>query len=281
MAEMKEMFYSSLAKLPTSGNSVRIEDQKYEEIVQQVIIAKGKTTGKTPPMYKLLKRYDIVNVLGLTKLISPLTGDDNVRYFVKYGDLFDLIYESHVEIGHKGCDAMVKHVNRKYVNITYKEIQALLQCCRQCLEKRKMKKKGLVVKSMVFHELNSRCQVDLIDYQTCPSEQYKFIMVYQDHLTKFCILRALKTKTAEEVAYNLLDPFTLLGAPVILQSDNGREFINRIINSLKEMWSDLKLVSGKPRHSQSNGSVERANQNVENSLTTWMADNHTKNGTRG
>lgn len=53
--------------------------------------------------------------------------------------------------------------------------------------------------------------------------QYKFIMVYQDHLTKFVQLRALKTKRAEEVGYHLIDIFTIFGAPSILHSGNGRE----------------------------------------------------------
>ena len=41
------------------------------------------------------------------------------------------------------------------------------------------------------------------------------------------------------------------------------------------MWPELSMVHGKPRHSQSQGSIERANQNIENILFAWM----TKNGT--
>jgi hypothetical protein len=48
---------------------------------------------------------------------------------------------------------------------------------------------------------------------------YKWVLHYQDHFTKFSILRPLKSKTAAEVAYNLLDIFLILGAPMILQSD--------------------------------------------------------------
>lgn len=36
--------------------------------------------------------------------------------------------------------------------------------------------------------------------------------------------------------------------------------------------SGLKIVHGKPRHSQSQGSVERANQDIQNMLMTWMDD---------
>ena len=46
-------------------------------------------------------------------------------------------------------------------------------------------------------------------------------MVYQDHLTKFCVLRFLTSKHAAKVAYQLMDVFLLFGAPTILQSDNG------------------------------------------------------------
>ncbi|GFR27971.1 SCAN domain-containing protein 3 [Trichonephila clavata] len=84
-------------------------------------------------------------------------------------------------------------------------------------------------------------------------------MMHQDHLTKFVILKSLTSKRAEEVAYNLEEIFTLLGAPSILQSVNGREFANNGVTSLKKFWPALKIVHGKPRHLQSQGSVERAN----------------------
>jgi len=42
------------------------------------------------------------------------------------------------------------------------------------------------------------------------------------------------------------------------------------------MWLELKIVHGISRHSQSQGSVERANQDIENILATWLQDNHTK-----
>nr|XP_018908515.1 PREDICTED: KRAB-A domain-containing protein 2-like [Bemisia tabaci] len=95
------------------------------------------------------------------------------------------------------------------------------------------------------------------------------------HLTKFCILRALKTKTAEEVATHLFDIFCTFGAPSILHSDNGKEFVNNIIKALAASWPELKLVRGKPRNSQSQGSVERANRDVQNMIATWLKDNKT------
>ncbi|XP_050065514.1 KRAB-A domain-containing protein 2-like [Aphis gossypii] len=117
--------------------------------------------------------------------------------------------------------------------------------------------------------------------QSCNDGGYKFILNYQDHLSKFVTLRALKTKTAAEVTYNLIDIFCTFGAPSILQSDNGREFVNCIIDELKNMWPQLKIVHGKPRHSQSQGSVERANRDVQDILRAWMSDNKSNKWSEG
>ena len=48
------------------------------------------------------------------------------------------------------------------------------------------------------------------------------------------ILKSLTSKIADEVAYKLVNAFGLLGSPFILQSDNGWEFANNVVTSLKE-----------------------------------------------
>ncbi|XP_055924524.1 KRAB-A domain-containing protein 2-like [Argiope bruennichi] len=149
----------------------------------------------------------------------------------------------------------------------------------KCQMKHSAPKKDIVEKPMISSELRS--QVDLIDLQSNSDGEYKFIMVYQDHLTKFVQLRPLKTKRAEEVAYRVLPIFLTFGAPAILQSDNGREFSNQVISEICAMWKDVKIVRGKPRHSQTQGSVERANQDIQNMLTAWMNDNNTNKWSEG
>ncbi|KAL4112346.1 hypothetical protein QTP88_016155 [Uroleucon formosanum] len=111
--------------------------------------------------------------------------------------------------------------------------------------------------------------------QTSKDDEFKFISNYQDHLTKFIQLRPLKSKTAEEVAHHLLNIFLIFGAPNILHPDNGREFVNKVISELCSMWDGVKIVHGKPRCSQTQGSIERANQDFQNILRAMMEDNDT------
>ncbi len=92
----------------------------------------------------------------------------------------------------------------------------------------------------------------------------------------------MKTKSSKEVANHLFDLFMVFGAPTILQSDNGREFKSKdIINDLKRLWPNMKIINGRPRHPQSQGSVERGNQTLKNKLSAWLHDNQRSDWTFG
>lgn len=73
----------------------------------------------------------------------------------------------------------------------------------------------------------------------------------------------------------------IFGAPHILQSDNGREFTANVITELSSLWPQVVLVNGRPRHPQSQGSVERGNASVKDALVAWMRENQTTRWTAG
>ena len=85
-------------------------------------------------------------------------------------------------------------------------------------------------------------QIDLVDMQSTKDNEYCWILNAQNHFTKYVHLKALKSKRAAEVALRVFEIFIDFGAPLILQSDNGREFVAEIITELKLIWPDLKLV---------------------------------------
>ena len=172
-----------------------------------------------------------------------------------------------------GRDRMVKDLGKKYANVTRDSIELFKSMCLDCQRKR--------VRPILSKEFSARGQVDLIDMQSLPHGSFKWIMVYQTHLTKFVVIRPLTSKRAAEVAYQLMDIFLLFGAPHILQSDNSSEFTAQIISDLKELWPELVIVHGKPCHPQSQGSVERANYDIKDMLVAWMSENDTADWTVG
>jgi hypothetical protein len=82
-------------------------------------------------------------------------------------------------------------MKKKYCSVTRQVTDLCLTLCEQCQLKKKTPKRGLVVRPILAHYMNSRCQVDFIDMQSEPDGHYRFVMNYQGHFTKFTILRPL------------------------------------------------------------------------------------------
>ncbi|XP_025423809.1 KRAB-A domain-containing protein 2-like [Sipha flava] len=264
-------------------NSTYLSERKYDDLLVHLKELKESKKTKTPNDYKLIKKYDILKVRDVERLVVPTNGGDRIRFYVKNEELFHILHEAHLSIGHGGRSRMEHVLNSKYKNITRETIMLYLGSCEFCQKKSSTSKNRLEVKHSAPEEKNSRCcEIGVIDMQTQPDGNYKFILVYQDHLTKFVNLRPLTHQRAHgEVACALLDIFTIFGAPTILQSDNGGKFANEVIEELWNTWKDLKMILKKPRHSQSQGSVEHDSQEVKLMLGTWLQNNKTKKWSEG
>ena len=156
--------------------------------------------------------YDLIQIGNKTRIIKKRNQDSYVT-LVPVEDTFAILDRVHKSIGHKGRDLMLKTSEMKeYSNVTVEMIKAYLDCCKYCAEEKKRRMTtGCVVKPILSSKFNERAQMDLIDFQSLPDGEFKWIMVYQDHLTKFVVLRPLKAKEAVGVANELISIFCLLG----------------------------------------------------------------------
>ncbi|XP_037666172.1 KRAB-A domain-containing protein 2 [Choloepus didactylus] len=274
--DMREKFLTNITKLVESKsyNSKVFSKEKYFQTIKEVKEAKEKGK-KSSRDYRRAAKYDVISVKGMERLIEATHGEqDRIRYYVHKEELFEILHDTHLKIGHGGRTRMLKELQGKYGNVTKEVIVLYLTLCKQCHQKNPVPKRGLVPKPGTSKDIDSRCQVEILDMQPNADGEFKFILYYQDHLTKFIILRPLKAKRAHEVVSVLLDIFTILGAPSVLESDSGIEFTNQVVNELNEVWPDLKIVSGKHPSGQGQGSLERASQDVKSMISAWMQSNH-------
>lgn len=143
---------------------------------------------------------------------------------------YSIIKDVHVSCGHKGDRSTHQKIRENYANISRNLVESYVRQCERCTEKLKKKEnKGIVVRPITAKDFNDRSQVDLVDFQSLPDGDFNYVLHYQDHLTKYHLLRPLIRKTTAEVAKHVLQIFVDFGAPCILQSDNGREFTASII----------------------------------------------------
>jgi hypothetical protein len=84
----------------------------------------------------------------------------------------------------------------------------------------------------------------------------KYLLILVDVCTRFVFLKAIPNKNSLTVGGVLFDIFSLIGFPRILQSDNGTEFVNALMTTIKtEMGTDHRLTT--PYHPRGNGVAER------------------------
>lgn len=90
------------------------------------------------------------------------------------------------------------------------------------------------------------------------NSKISFISLFKSHLTKFVQLHPKNTN----VQLKLHTSLWILHVGCAFNSlQNGREFVNSVINYTEEMWDGAKIV-------ENQGSVERANQDVEKMIAT-------------
>ena len=82
-----------------------------------------------------------------------------------------------------------------------------------------------------------------------------------DHWSKYHMVFPLMRKSCAKVAFGLHRfVFSFLGTPKILHSDNGKEFVNDIIDNHFSDWpGDTTIVNRRPRNPRCQGLVEKGN----------------------
>ena len=124
-------------------------------------------------------------------------------------------------------------------------MEEFVKSCRVCAGYKAFPPKvsAKPIKSQAFLE---RLQVDMICLTHMPDQGFKYICHVRDHFSRFSWARAMSTKRACEVASFLFEIFAIFGAPLILHSDNGKEFVADVIYEVVGLWSGVKIINGRP-----------------------------------
>ncbi|CAH2001414.1 unnamed protein product [Acanthoscelides obtectus] len=133
---IKFKFVDEVKKLKGRTNS-RLNilfKEEYDVLLTEVRDASSNNGPKTPLQYRRLKRFGIVEVGNIEKLVTrnkEQTGKENnedsnnividirdVRYVIPVEEMFDILTICHRSIGHGGRDRMKTKMSKQYSNIT-------------------------------------------------------------------------------------------------------------------------------------------------------------------
>ncbi|RDD36129.1 SCAN domain-containing protein 3 [Trichoplax sp. H2] len=273
--ELRIEFDTEVAKfrdLKTSAWS--LTRNKYNMIANrlQQLVA-DKLQAKSSYDYHILKRYEV-------RLVSNDSQDNSLKLFIKgtnkqfvaIEDIFDIIHSIHIQANHGGRNKMNGILAKQYANITRKHLLIYKQLCRICTAKDHKNKRKSVISERKSYNAFSRCQIEVLDMGILHQDDLRYILVYQDQLTNFTKLKALKTNTSLEVADQLAQIICDIGAPVILQTVHGPKFAKEVLDELSRLWPYCRLVYSDTMHSNLQNSVDTTINIVQSLLTTSQSD---------
>lgn len=178
-----------------------------------------------------------------------------------------------------GVNALSRSFNERFCfKGSYRLVRAFLAKCSSCQVNNPLPMTFLpppvAIRSFRPH---SRIQIDLIDmapkkhrgFMSNNRWGYRYVLTVKCCFSKFCWLFPLKSKSADEVCAILKALFVKEGAPTIIQSDNGGEFIGEVVKQLCKEF-DVRILHGRPHHPQSQGQIENLNKQVKRLLARFL-----------
>ena len=170
--------------------------------------------------------------------------------------------------GHFRVSRIQNKLCGKYFWLTMVEdVKYYVKTCRKCqrmnrssLLKPKLSLKLIPVPSKIFAQIG----MDLIHMNRCRG--YNYIITVVDYLSKYCEMRALKVKSAKEVARFIYeDLICRWGCSEYHITDQGRKFVNSTNKELLDLCGTKQRITS-VYHQQVNGLSERMNRSTQESL---------------
>jgi len=211
---------------------------------------------------------------GLSRMMEPLSFNNMaVEHLVRDKSppdseehKLDLVKKAHA-FGHFG----EQEIFRKLWNDGWwwskmrQDIKSEISGCVPCLRYNVLRRGYHPLKTITAALPWDHIAIDLVTPLPVSDDGMDTLLVVVDIMTRFVILRCLTSKEMSQIARHMWEVFSIFGVPKIIQSDNGSEFVNELIEELVNLNGiDHRTISAyNPR---ANGAVERMNATVENVL---------------
>jgi len=164
---------------------------------------------------------------------------------------------------------MIYELQAKYywVGLT-NDVNAFIDKCEHCAT---MKiRTGIPkppTKPITADRILERIQIDFTSFEYAdPDTGDRHVLTIIDCFSKFAWAKSFPTQEVEPIARYIFELFlNELQYPEILQSDNGKSFLAKIMKDLLGLFK-TKQKNSRPRHPKTNGQIERFNGTFKRKL---------------
>lgn len=244
--------------------------------------------GERPPKKEIIRQSQMVktyyqmfehlvmknDLLYQNKKLDTTT-DKEVTRLVIPEDLWEKMFywgHSHLTSGHFGVQGTLGRLtNRVYWPGMSTFVRQRVSLCDTCIAKRTKvdPKEGVPHKPIAHGYTGEELFVDLVGPLNETKEGFKYILSMEDSYSRFVMLRPLENKESKSVATALFDSWvTTLGCPAGISSDNGKEFVSRVMSEMAELFQILWKTTV-PYNPQQN-KVERFHRDLNAMFRTML-----------
>jgi len=103
----------------------------------------------------------------------------------------------------------------------------------------------------------------------CGEKRSEIILSGIDHSTRYMFGKIIPEQNAQNVREFLLEVIAYLGIPKILQTDNGPEFLNKVLSNWCSQLK-IKFVQGRAYNPRSQGAIERTHPATKKQLEVML-----------
>ena len=147
-----------------------------------------------------------------------------------------------------------------------------LRNCTTCLKRKSPAGRHHPLDNIPTGHRWDRIAMDILDVCDPTPDGFCYILVIADYFSKWTEAFPIKNKCADTVAEVLVDKIILrFGMPLVMHSDQGREFENGLMKSLCTLLGCVKTRTA-PYHPESDGMVERFNRTCLMMLSMFVND---------
>ena len=172
-----------------------------------------------------------------------------------------LSYHASLYGGHLGrTRTLARLADRFYWSGMADDVKDWLSQCVACIKRKSPVGRHHPLGNIPTGHRWDRLAMDILDVCDPTPEGFRYILVIADYFSKWTEAFPMKNKCADTVADILVEIIILrFGMPLVIHSDQGREFENGLMKSLCALLGCTKTRTA-PYHPESDGMIERFNR---------------------
>ena len=177
------------------------------------------------------------------------------------------------QLGHGGIQRTINLLTQKkqHWRGMRKHVRDFIERCPCCQKLNRMKiRNNINPFTLASTNVMERIAIDTIGPIEEGQGKYKFVIVIIDAFTRYTKLYPAETTKAEHALPAMLDWISQFGCPSEIVSDNGTQFVNKLIEAFTQA-AGIEHATIRYSHEE-NGIVERANKEVNRHLRAMTYD---------